>query len=164
MATFSSVVRDVADRAGLKVIEASDNLVVTAFTYPDGRSQRVFLAPVGQLSGLTIIDIWSPVMEVDGALDKDLANRLLKANGSHKVGYWALDDLAGMTQLEHISLQGTQVTDAGLVHLLGLSQLEYLHLGSTQVTDAGVTRLRRALRRIVIVYWRLPQQPVRNSR
>lgn len=38
-------------------------------------------------------------------------------------------------------LDGTQVTDAGLVHLKGLTNLEYLYLRKTQVTDAGIAEL-----------------------
>jgi len=38
-------------------------------------------------------------------------------------------------------LDGTQVTDAGLVHLKGLTNLEYLYLRKTQVTDAGIAKL-----------------------
>jgi len=36
-------------------------------------------------------------------------------------------------------------TDAGLEHLKGLTQLEQLWLDGTQVTDAGVEKLNQAL-------------------
>jgi hypothetical protein len=42
-------------------------------------------------------------------------------------------------------LRGTQVTDAGLVHLEGLDNLDFLYLDNTQVTDEGVTKLQKAL-------------------
>jgi hypothetical protein len=43
--------------------------------------------------------------------------------------------------LKVLVLRGTQVTDAGLVHLQGLKKLDLLHLGNTQVTDAGLSHL-----------------------
>ena len=50
-----------------------------------------------------------------------------------------------MTNLRVLQLIGTQVTDAGLVHLEGLTNLGVLYLKGTQVTDAGENRLRTAL-------------------
>ena len=70
--------------------------------------------------------------------------------------------LAGLTNLEKLELDGTQVTgigmmslvglkcfedwrtqvtDAGLVHLAGLTNLEQLYLDRSQVTDAGLMHL-----------------------
>ena len=40
------------------------------------------------------------------------------------------------------NLKGTQVTDAGLVHLKGLTNLKEMHLSRTQVTDAGLVHLK----------------------
>ena len=40
-------------------------------------------------------------------------------------------------------LSGTQVTDAGLVHLQGLKKLGGLILTDTQITDAGLVHLQR---------------------
>ena len=42
-------------------------------------------------------------------------------------------------------LAGTQVTDAGLVHLKGLTKLKRLSLQGSQVTRAGVAELKKAL-------------------
>lgn len=39
----------------------------------------------------------------------------------------------------------SQLTDAGLVHLVGLTNLQRLSLNDTQVTDAGVAELQKAL-------------------
>jgi formylglycine-generating enzyme required for sulfatase activity/dsDNA-binding SOS-regulon protein len=50
--------------------------------------------------------------------------------------------LAGLTSLESLRLKGTQVTDAGLVHLKGLTELRSLFLNGTQVTDAGLVHLK----------------------
>ena len=46
-----------------------------------------------------------------------------------------------MTHLNVLMLSGTQVTDAGLVHLKGLNELGVLQLDRTQITDAGLTNL-----------------------
>ena len=50
-----------------------------------------------------------------------------------------------MTNLERLSLNSIQITDAGLVHLKGLTSLEELEFRQTQVTDAGVAELEKAL-------------------
>ncbi len=47
--------------------------------------------------------------------------------------------------LEWLGLSNTQITDAGLVHLEGLTSLQSLGLIDTQITDAGVTKLKEAL-------------------
>jgi hypothetical protein len=46
-----------------------------------------------------------------------------------------------MTGLGGLSLSGTQVTDAGLVHLKGMTGLRTLDLSDTQITDAGLAHL-----------------------
>ena len=46
---------------------------------------------------------------------------------------------------KRVDLGGTQVTDAGLVHLAGLTNLKRLALARTQITDAGVADLKKAL-------------------
>ena len=53
-----------------------------------------------------------------------------------------LAHLAGLSQLQALSLRGTPVTDAGLVHLKGLSRLKDLDLVNTQVTDAGLVHVK----------------------
>jgi hypothetical protein len=49
------------------------------------------------------------------------------------------------SQLEWLNLDGTQVSDAGLVHLKRLTKLSQLNLFNTRVTDAGVNELKQAL-------------------
>ena len=49
--------------------------------------------------------------------------------------------LAGLTGLQRLFLDGTEITDAGLKHLEGLKRLERLGVDSTMVTDAGLERL-----------------------
>jgi len=97
--TFAGKIRKVASAAGLKIVEATENLVVVNFMLQDGRHQKVFLAPVGELQGYTIVDIWSVVQEVTGDYPQHFANRLLRENGSHKVGYWGIETIGGHSHL-----------------------------------------------------------------
>ena len=46
------------------------------------------------------------------------------------------DDLSG--DVAAVSLEGTRVSDAGLMHLQRLTQLTELYLSDTQVSDTGV--------------------------
>ena len=54
----------------------------------------------------------------------------------------ALVHLKELTKLEHLQLDDTQVTDVGLVHLKELTDLVNLWLDRTQVTDAGLVHLK----------------------
>lgn len=49
--------------------------------------------------------------------------------------------LKGLTTLEWLNLSGTQVTDAGLTHVKGLTTLKWLSVGDTRVTDSGLVHL-----------------------
>ena len=50
--------------------------------------------------------------------------------------------LKGLTNLQHLHLQNTQVADAGLVHLKGLTNLSTLGLEHTKISDAGLVHLK----------------------
>ena len=52
-----------------------------------------------------------------------------------------LEILSGLTGLQQLGLNETQVSDAGLEHLKGLTSLQFLNLNDTQVTDAGLEHL-----------------------
>jgi len=54
--------------------------------------------------------------------------------------------------LGFLTLGGTQVTDAGLVHLAGLTALEELRLYDTEVTAAGLVHFQKmpALERLYL--------------
>jgi Leucine-rich repeat (LRR) protein len=56
-----------------------------------------------------------------------------------------------MANLEALNLQGTKLTDAGLVHLKGLANLQTLDLKGTQVTDAGVKSLQQQIPKVKII-------------
>src|SRR5262245_5293951 len=53
----------------------------------------------------------------------------------------ALRELAGLPQLQSLTLNYTGVTDAGLKELAALKQLRMLELGGTKVRDAGLKEL-----------------------
>ena len=56
-----------------------------------------------------------------------------------------LEDLKGLTALKVLDIGISDVSDAGLEHLKGLTQLQKLDLSYTKVSDAGVKKLQRAL-------------------
>ena len=49
--------------------------------------------------------------------------------------------IKGLTKLEYLGFRGTQVTDAGLVHLKELANLRTLDLDKTKTADAGLVHL-----------------------
>jgi hypothetical protein len=51
-----------------------------------------------------------------------------------------------------LSLNGTQVTDAGMEHLRGLTQLNFLAIKDTPVTDDGVKKYQQALPNCRVYY------------
>ena len=70
--------------------------------------------------------------------------------------------LKGLTNLQHLNLDGTKITDAGLPHLKGLTSLKELRLLDTGVTGTAVEELRQALPSLTIQHSiqpgsRLPQ-------
>ena len=56
-----------------------------------------------------------------------------------------LASLRGLTALQRLNLARTGLTDAGLSHLKKLAGLREIDLRGTQLTSAGVRELRRAL-------------------
>ena len=68
--------------------------------------------------------------------DADVAVQLQKLGG--KVVY---DEQTSGTPVVSVTFRGSEVTDAGLVHLKGLSNLQSLDLGNTKVTDAGLSHI-----------------------
>ncbi len=67
-----------------------------------------------------------------------------KLGGTYELGrtYEIADPKSPGEPVLKVILDGTQVTDAGLVHLKGLTKLVRLDLQDTQVTDAGLVHLR----------------------
>ena len=53
-----------------------------------------------------------------------------------------LANLSGMTKLRSLNLESTSVDDASLAHLQGLKQLKELNIGGTLVTPRGIEQLK----------------------
>jgi hypothetical protein len=53
-----------------------------------------------------------------------------------------LSRLSPLTQLQILSLDGTEITDAGLSTLQGMTSLEVLDLAGTKITDSGLKTLK----------------------
>jgi hypothetical protein len=56
-----------------------------------------------------------------------------------------LAHLKELKQLQHLHLEGTRVTDAGLGSLKELKDLTWLYVEDTRVKDQGVADLKKAL-------------------
>jgi hypothetical protein len=56
-----------------------------------------------------------------------------------------LRDVAHLSQLEHLDIRKTTITDSGLVHLSNLRQLRVLDAHDTFVTPDGAATLEQAL-------------------
>lgn len=69
--------------------------------------------------------------------------RVLRVDLSSDVSDAGLAHLAGLVDLEELSLRGCpKITDAGMIHLAGLVSLKTIHVGLTKVTDKGKELLR----------------------
>ena len=64
---------------------------------------------------------------------------------STKITDAGLVHLKELTNLQTLFLANTKITDTGLVHIKGLTQLQDLGLQQTKVTDTGVADLKKAL-------------------
>ncbi|MEO0417020.1 MAG: c-type cytochrome domain-containing protein, partial [Verrucomicrobiota bacterium] len=96
----------------------------------------------------------SPLLAVDFRLSKDKAGddvvKLLSEIGSNvahldlsktSVSDAALTEIAKLDKLVKLDLHQTQISDAELAQLKGLKNLRYLNLYGTQVSDAGLKHL-----------------------
>ena len=86
-----------------------------------------------------------------GLIDHDLSGYVASVSlKGTRVSDAGLVHLQRLTQLVELNLDNTQVSDAGLVHLQGLTQLRWLSLHETRVSDAGVAELHKTLRNCTI--------------
>ena len=60
--------------------------------------------------------------------------------------------MSKLTNLEHLWLDGTAVSDAGIAALLPLKQLKNLGLRNTKVTEKGAEQVRKALPNTKVYY------------
>ena len=97
-------------------------------SYPDG-SQRPDdeLPATVWLRSLLGIDFFSPVIRVSFF--------------NSKIADTDLERLAPLTRLEELYLEGTPITDAGLIYVKGFQDLDTLSLNKTHVTDRGLKQL-----------------------
>lgn len=71
----------------------------------------------------------------------------------------ALDEIGKMKKLVRLDLHQTKITDAGLARLKGLTELRYLNLYGTQISDTGLKQL-AALKSLNAVYlWQSKATP-----
>ncbi len=61
--------------------------------FTDGRSQLIFVTPMEPLEGHQLIEVYSPVMQVDFPLEERLSRRLLTATGNQKIGYYGIEEV-----------------------------------------------------------------------
>ena len=61
-----------------------------------------------------------------------------------------MPEIAALTQVRYLSLQGTQITDAGLAHLHHSKELRRLFLADTKVTAKGVEAFKSACPQCVV--------------
>ena len=59
-------------------------------------------------------------------------------------------NLQGLHELRHLWLSTPQVTDAAVPHLMGLKNLEFLTLEGAQISEAGIAALKRAIPNLTI--------------
>ncbi len=89
--SFAETVENIAGRAGLKVVKKNPEFVTCTMVLPGGRTQVVFLHPAGDLAGHPVANIATPVRELPpGSLPSDVADGLLRANQSFKLGSFGI--------------------------------------------------------------------------
>ena len=106
---------------------------------------------LNDLHGLTLQS--SSVTE-EGAryLSRFRALRRLNLDGSQAIGDAAVKQLSRLPDLRYLNLSRSPVTDASLTDLAQLQRLEHLDVEVTQITVAGVRRLEKALPECEIIY------------
>ena len=104
-----------------------------------------WLVHLEPLAGLKNVYLQCP-RTTDAGLSplRGMALRELSLEGSG-VTDSGLVQLQGQTDLAYLNLGKTRVTDTGLIHLQTLTRLRYLNLCGTRVSDAGVAELEHAL-------------------
>ena len=83
----------------------------------------------------------------EGKLTKTYLEKVTRLilNGTKKVTDAGLKEVAKLTQLKGLYLEGTEITDAALKEVAKLKQLRFINLEDTKVTKAGVDQLIKVL-------------------
>jgi hypothetical protein len=86
------VLVELLDEAGLQYERQEGGKLKLLYRFDDGRSQLVFLVPQGEFEGVPVVEIYSPVMRLQGkTVPAALANRLLEVNGARKLTYFGVE-------------------------------------------------------------------------
>jgi eukaryotic-like serine/threonine-protein kinase len=103
-----------------------------------GRGQLSDLSPLRGLPLTTLRCLYTSVSDLSPLKGMELTSLDCRHT---KVGDADVKTLAGLKNLQTLSLWGTRVTDAGLKELTGLTNLQWLSLETTRVTDVGLKEL-----------------------
>lgn len=115
------------DDAGLAGVKDSTQLVHMSFFGSRGLSDKG-VAHLQGLKNLTLLDLRNESFTAT----EPKAPRITDAG---------LKQLAGLTKLEYLNLQGQHITDGGLKHLSGMANLQTLSLSFSGITDDGLKHL-----------------------
>lgn len=78
-------------------------------------------------------------LNLGGDATKDKTGKMIYKSSITDEG---IKNIAKMTQLQKLELDGANITDAGLKHLSGMKNLTNLTLNGTKVTDDGMEELK----------------------
>jgi internalin A len=79
-------------------------------------------------------------LNVSAEFTKDKKGKISSKSAITDAG---LKNIAGMTQLDKLELEGANITNAGLQHLAKMKNLTSLVLSGTKVTDEGMEELKK---------------------
>jgi internalin A len=121
---------------------------LTELDLPNSRLTEAGIAHLQRLTKLTRLDLKKTQVTDAGIAHlagmKSLTELQLDTSGP--LSDLAMSQIAGMSQLETLSLHGPGVTDSGLAHLAGLSELAMLYLDGSSVTGLGLANLARLIK------------------
>ena len=96
---FPVWIETIAAMAGFTIQKLSETLVIIKYELPKGRSQIVWISPVGKdRFKNTVISIASPALKMGAAgrqLSQKHANALLRHNAQLLHGAWAIENIEG---------------------------------------------------------------------
>jgi Leucine Rich repeat len=78
-------------------------------------------------------------LNIGGPIQKSVGDKVIYE--PKQITDAGLKHLAGWTDLQELTLEGTHITNEGLKHLAGMKKLQRLILSDTKVTDDGMEHL-----------------------
>jgi hypothetical protein len=129
---------------------------VTALSLARTKIEGSQLRHLGSLSGVMALELSGcPLKDPDlqslAPLYTGTAPGMKLLLGKTPIGDADLANISAFTNLTHLSLNETKVSDAGLRHLYSL-KLAVLDLRGTEVTAEGVKQLKQAIRGVMIAW------------